>query len=255
MPIFWITGFPTVLPFVGYRYAHAYFLASREPKRTQSMSGKLMALAAVNEPAPGTYQERALMEALLSDRIPEDMESTTPYFPKKSQWNHIPWVEWGLESPEFRSFARRMTDRIFDLYFAFASAHLKENLPLLLGGGCALNCDWNTRWKNCGLFPDVFIPPCPNDAGSAIGTAIDAQFTYTGNAKIRWSVYAGEEFVEDVAPPADWQVADLDLDRLADLLAAGEVVSWVQGKYEIGPRALGHRSSSRRRSTRRPPTA
>ena len=31
-------------------------------------------------------------------------------------------------------------------------------------------------------------------------------------------------------------------DALADALAAGRVVAWVQGRWEIGPRALGNRS-------------
>ena len=53
--------------------------------------------------------------------------------------------------------------------------HLIEKLPLVIGGGCGLNCDWNTQWRESGLFESVFVPPCTNDSGIAIGAAIDAQ--------------------------------------------------------------------------------
>src|SRR5258705_8321479 len=35
---------------------------------------------------------------------------------------------------------------------------------------------------------------------------------------------------------------DRMLDRAADLLASGRVIGWHQGRFEWGPRALGHRS-------------
>ena len=72
---------------------------------------------------------------------------------------------------------------------------MKRGMPLLIAGGCGLNCDWNTKWKETNLFSEVFVPPVANDSGSAIGTAIDAQFHFTGNPKIDWNVYSGLEFI------------------------------------------------------------
>ena len=86
------------------------------------------------------------------------------------------------------------------MFYDYAERNLTEGLPLLISGGCGLNCDWNRMWRECGLFSSVFVPPCPNDSGSALGTAIDAQWFYTGRATIDWDVYAGETFVEDVVP-------------------------------------------------------
>jgi predicted NodU family carbamoyl transferase len=54
-------------------------------------------------------------------------------------------------------------------------------------GGCGLNCDWNAKWKETGLFPEPFVPSVANDSGSAIGTAIDAQFRFTGAPKVEWA--------------------------------------------------------------------
>src|SRR6185312_16475051 len=107
---------------------------------------------------------------------------------------------------------------------------------------CGLNCDWNTQWKECGLFSDVFVPPCANDSGVSIGAAIDAQRYYTGQAKITWSVYAGAPFILDETDPRDFVGTPLNLAEVSHDLRNGKVIAWVQGRYEIGPRALGNRS-------------
>ncbi|MGX8010091.1 carbamoyltransferase C-terminal domain-containing protein [Mesorhizobium sp. ORM8.1] len=92
-------------------------------------------------------------------------------------------------------------------------------------------------------FSDVFVPPVANDTGSAIGTAIDAQFRYTGEPKICWDVYAGAEFrtgggIDHIA----YDVFEKDYALIADMLANDLVLGWAHGRYEIGPRALGNRS-------------
>ena len=152
-----------------------------------------------------------------------------------------PFADTGLDNARSRNFFRHYSDAIFDVFFAFAKERLTRRLPLVIGGGCGLNCEWNSRWMESGLFDSVFVPPCPNDSGVAIGAAADAQMQLTGNPKLRWSVYAGEDFIEDMQP-FDWARTDLALDDIAAVLQRGEVVAWVNGRYEIGPRALGNRS-------------
>ena len=88
----------------------------------------------------------------------------------------------------------------------------------------------------------MFVPPVANDSGSAIGTAIDAQLYYTGKAKIEWSVYDGEHFINDKISLEGIDIYDLDYQGVAIFLSQNKIIGWVQGKYEIGPRALGNRS-------------
>jgi hypothetical protein len=49
----------------------------------------------------------------------------------------------------------------------------------------------------CFWLKEVFVPPVANDFGSAIGTAIDVQFRFTGNPMIDWDVYSGLSFRAD----------------------------------------------------------
>ena len=65
----------------------------------------------------------------------------------------------------------------------------------------------------------------------------------TGDPHIEWDVYSGLEFEWDPEPdPARGSGARSTTTALADALAGGRVVAWVQGRWEIGPRALGNRS-------------
>ncbi|WP_018680527.1 carbamoyltransferase C-terminal domain-containing protein [Actinokineospora enzanensis] len=116
-------------------------------------------------------------------------------------------------------------------------------LPLCMSGGCALNIKWNSGLRASGLFEDVWVPPFPNDSGSAIGSATAEMVRLTGNSALEWSVFAGPDVVETGHPPAGWTARACDIDELAKLLEVrGEPVVVVSGRAELGPRALGHRS-------------
>jgi hydroxymethyl cephem carbamoyltransferase len=200
-----------------------------------SNAGKLMALAGYADRSPCTRDERELIDFVLSRR--SILLSTS-----KQDLAASPFHDIGVEAQALKNLAAHHSEEIFARFHAVAARRLTRGYPLLIAGGCGLNCDWNTQWRECGLFEDVFVPPVPNDSGSAIGTAVDAQFTLTGQAKLNWSVYSGPRFVHDIPVPDEFAAARLDAAGLAERLAGGAVVAWVEGNAEIGPRALGHRS-------------
>ncbi|WP_312236971.1 carbamoyltransferase C-terminal domain-containing protein [Stenotrophomonas sp.] len=222
----------------GNRYGLLYGLADPSfPKDGEyprtSDAGKLMALASFSNRGVPTEGEIGLMEFLLDGP-----------FRKLSELKHgTPHLNVGLDDQEFRNFSGIYSDAIFNKFYRFAKANLKKGWPLVISGGCGLNCDWNSKWRQTGLFADVFVPPVANDSGSAIGTAIDAQFRFTGNPKIEWDVYSGlafrsgRNFAE--GKYEIWEEGCVDV---ASLLANDLILGWVSGKYEIGPRALGNRS-------------
>jgi predicted NodU family carbamoyl transferase len=235
-----ITLLADVLNHPGNRYGLLYGLADPTfpkdgPYPRTSDAGKLMALASFSERATPTNEEKRLLSFLLDG----------PY-QKLSDYDRlaqVPHLDVGLEDPEFRNFSGIYSDAIFEVFHRFAGANLKRGRPLVIAGGCGLNCDWNTKWKATGLFSEIFVPPVANDSGSAIGTAIDAQFRYTGNPKIAWDVYSGLGFrTGDSIHLGRYDVYEKDHDRVADMLANDLVLGWAHGRYEIGPRALGNRS-------------
>lgn len=236
-----ITLLADVMNEPGHRYSLLYGLADptfpkNSPFSRFSDAGKLMALASFSVRSTPSADEIQLIDFLLQDCPHVDLSA-------HEDTSHLQYHNVGVEDPEFRNFAGIFSDKVFAVFHQFAKTNMTKRIPLLIAGGCGLNCDWNTKWKETNLFPDVFVPPVANDSGSAIGTAIDAQFHMTGNPKIDWSVYSGLDFnTSGSFDLAQYDLYDTSYEMIADMLAHDLVVGWVSGKYEIGPRALGNRS-------------
>lgn len=222
----------------GSKYALLFALADPTFEGTFRFNdaGKQMALTGFAKDGPITAEQKETIDFILKqERIFSDLSKN------ELSWSHV--YNKGIESQEYKDTARRHSEAIFHAFYDYAEKNLTEGLPLLISGGCGLNCDWNRLWRESGLFESVFVPPCPNDSGSALGTAIDAQWFYTGQATIEWSVYAGEEFVEDVEPdPTKYVVRPLVAADVAEYIERDNIIGWARGRYEIGPRALGNRS-------------
>ena len=131
----------------------------------------------------------------------------------------------------------------------------KENL--CLAGGVALNCVGNGRILREGPFKNIWIQPASGDAGAALGAALLVWHKYLGNKRERdgkndsqkasllgpsYTDEYMEEFLKEQDAPYR-RLAYKDIPGVtADLIAAGKVVGWFQGRLEFGPRALGARS-------------
>lgn len=117
-----------------------------------------------------------------------------------------------------------------------------EPRPLCLAGGCALNIKWNSMIRGSGLFSDVWVPPFPNDAGAAIGAALCERLSLGGSPRLEWDVYSGPAVVPS-RPAPGWTGRPCAEAQLAELLhTTSEPVVVVDGRTELGPRALGNRS-------------
>ena len=131
---------------------------------------------------------------------------------------------------------------------------------LCYGGGVALNGVANYRLLQEGPFENIFIPPSPGDAGSAVGCAQYAYYIHHKNIskntkqdssqKIRENVYTGPEYTDEEikefldSKDINYETFDREslLQNTAKLITEGNIVGWYQGKMEWGPRALGNRS-------------
>ena len=131
--------------------------------------------------------------------------------------------------------------------------HQETRLPdLCLGGGVALNGVANARLLAESGFERIFVPPAPGDAGCAMGAALYADRVHFGNPDRDvpdhpfWGPSAdGSELArlarEDGQRIEEFQDGAL-INEIADDLAGGRIVGWMEGPLEFGPRALGHRS-------------
>lgn len=124
---------------------------------------------------------------------------------------------------------------------------------LCLSGGVAHNCSANGRVAASGLFEAMFVQPAAHDAGGALGAALAVTYEErpeTRRVRMR-HVYLGRDLGTDAeiaaaldrwSPLVTSQRRDAIATVAAELLAEGQVLGWVQGRAEFGPRALGNRS-------------
>ena len=136
---------------------------------------------------------------------------------------------------------------------------LAQSKNLVLSGGVALNCVANGKLHTSNIFDSIWIQPASGDAGGSLGAALASYYLYfKANFKekpksgdLMKGAFLGPEFFSnDIIKMAKNYKANYtqfhsidDLTRdVAQVIADGNVVGWMQGKMEFGPRALGHRS-------------
>ena len=108
---------------------------------------------------------------------------------------------------------------------------------LYFSGGSALNIVTNSRIIETCCFDQVFIPPCCNDSGLALGAA--AFYEWWNGQKINiHSPYLNNWGIEDYKI----SYSDETIKTLSELLIQKKVVGVCIGFGEAGPRALGNRS-------------
>lgn len=143
------------------------------------------------------------------------------------------------------------------LRMAFHTRKITGCNNLVLSGGVALNCVANGLLLKSGWFESIWIQPAAGDAGGAIGAAFAGW--HIGLIRPRKKqlpdgmsgTFLGPEFTDnDVrkviakynAKAIHYQNFNHLCHYTAGLLAGGCVTGWVQGRMEMGPRALGNRS-------------
>jgi len=123
---------------------------------------------------------------------------------------------------------------------------------LCFAGGVAHNSVLNGKILGSKLFDHVFVQPVAHDPGSAYGAALAV---YHNNPEVKIKplkhLYWGSDVGDNktiLAALAPWREfvsfrrSDDICHQAAKLIADGNVVGWVQGRSEFGPRALGNRS-------------
>jgi carbamoyltransferase len=135
---------------------------------------------------------------------------------------------------------------------------LTKSENLCMAGGVALNCVANGKILNTGLFKEVFIQPAAGDAGGALGAAQAAYHIYFQQERVApkgldgmQGSYLGPEYsdidvnliVKKYNARSTYFSNGNELSKhVAQKLSEENVIGWMQGRMEFGPRALGGRS-------------
>lgn len=115
-----------------------------------------------------------------------------------------------------------------------------------LAGGVALNCKMNKQVMEIDCVDKLFIQPIAHDGGLALGGGwlesdpVDVQ----PMTNVYWGPETPDEEIETVLKnnKISYQKVDNVEQHTAERIADGKLIGWVQGRLEMGPRALGNRS-------------
>jgi carbamoyltransferase len=225
--------------------------------RANSGEGKVMGLASYGKP---TYYDaiRSMVEL-----TPAGFELDLSYFEYYLQRRHryAPKLVAALgpaREPESELTQRHMdiaasmqlvTEDLL-LHVGRMARELTGEARLCVAGGVALNCVANTRLRYELGFDDAFFMPAASDAGTSVGAALYVAHVLGGDPPVQHpdTDYLGPSFSEQAiertlaVSGCHYERPPFIADAVADLLAAGKIVGWFQGRAELGPRALGSRS-------------
>jgi carbamoyltransferase len=229
--------------------------------RAYQDEGKLMGLASY-----GRYSES--LQAKLDEILPYDRAS--------GEFRTNPYMRY--LGP--RTYGRRFTDRFVDVFGMPRLAHqpieqahrdLAFNVQwrleqvvtglvrslvgltgvraLCLAGGVAMNCCMNGKLSLLDEVGDIFVQPASADNGIALGAAwvLAQRAGATAFERMRhayWGPAYAEHEIEAAIREAKlpYTRSTSVAEEIAGDLAEGRIVGWLQGRMEVGARALGNRS-------------
>lgn len=199
-----------------------------------------------------TYSQK-FVDLFGPPRPPEAEFFTLTTHPRK---NHPDWDEAAAaQNQKYADIAasiQYVTEEIILKMARFAHRQTGSK-NLVMAGGVALNSVANGRIMREGPFENVFIQPAAGDSGGALGAALYVYHVVLGRPRqftmehAYWGAeYPAGQMVQAIkASGFTYQEFDDDdklLDQAVDTLLQNKVIAWYRGRFEWGPRALGHRS-------------
>ena len=141
----------------------------------------------------------------------------------------------------------------FQMLNNFYKHYPQDNL--CLSGGCAYNGLANGKITIETPYKNVYVPPAPSDAGSAIGCALFVYYQSNPTQKrvenstpFLGPSYGAADFISAIAKlvPKEkvkrFENYNPLIEKVAGLINDGAIIGWFQDGSEFGQRALGHRS-------------
>lgn len=203
--------------------------------------GKVMALA--NYAYPIEDSDNPLMTLLRCS----DLQFVSDYR-STGMFKEMKKIFWRYPSEQFAYMAQRVLEkRVIDLIKkALSRTGLKK---VALAGGLFSNIKLNQKAEELAEIDNLYVFPHMGDGGLAIGSALKVNHQKNGIGRYKLKDldlgpgFSRPEILHTLRQKklSFNQIKDVAR-TAARLIMEGEIILWFQGRSEIGPRALGHRS-------------
>ena len=233
---------------LGFLYAAVTTLCGFSPRKGEEW--KVMGLAAygeANEEIENFFAERTQIKNLSCKiNIPD------------ADFKHLSLLCGGFRSASEDVFKAAELAASFQKFYTDTVCQLASNLyesgfskNLAFAGGCALNSSTNGEILSRTGFKNMHVPYAPADDGNALGCVLYERYQRGENFQRARSPYLGStadfETLEKILAFGHIKYTKFEtesqlVERVVESLVQGEIIGWMQGRAEFGPRALGNRS-------------
>jgi len=149
------------------------------------------------------------------------------------------------------SLQKFLEDNLFKILNNLHDKYKCDNL--CMAGGVALNSVANGKILKKTKFKSLFIQPAAGDGGTSVGAAVYIYFSLLNNKRnyVMTDAYLGpkfsDEYIKNFLDKNTIKYYEFKDDKelvniVSKLIYENNVVGWLQGRMELGPRALGARS-------------
>ena len=147
-----------------------------------------------------------------------------------------------FRSVKMKSPLKDLSNTFNEIWLDDVFNYIKENQydDICFSGGCFLNILLNYRLVKSGLFKRLHFIPNTDDSGNILGAALNGLEQH-----IELPLYPGPKAFDSNRLnefSQSFEMKELDLDYIVDLLLNQKVIGVFRGNMETGPRALGNRS-------------
>lgn len=153
-------------------------------------------------------------------------------------WQGLPPDEWqnfySIHSTQFRNWLASVHALIGKQIISLFRQFIPTEARVIYTGGAAQNTVYNQELKN--IYQNLFIPPHCYDGGISLGCIEYLRM------KFEMDEFSNEGFPFWQDGEDGGYAGKNAIHKVAEHLSRGKIVGWFQGRGEVGPRALGHRS-------------
>ena len=226
---------------------------------------KVMGLVAYGNKKDVYREQFEKIAKLNGNKLELDMKYFSFHYSEKGMFtsklaelfNIAPRVPESELEPAYMDIAFSLQAHYERLFFQMLNNYYKHYPQdnLCLSGGCAYNGLANGKITIETPYKNVYVPPAPSDAGSAIGCALfvyyQSNLTYKrveNSTPFLGPSYVAADFISAIAKlvPNDkvkrFENYNPLIEKVAGLINDGAIIGWFQDGSEFGQRALGHRS-------------
>ena len=234
--------------------------------------GKVMGLASYGEPIyldkmrqivrlqrDGTFELNLDFFAIHTEGVTMSWEGGDPllgklYSPKLIEHLGEPCVPSNEITKHHEDVAASLQAMLEEAEFALVRKLQRDTgqKALCMAGGVALNSAFNGKVLPETEFEDIYIHPAAGDAGTSLGVCYYIWHQTLGKPRsfVMNHSYTGPQFNNGTIEKSlkeqnliyqAFEETEL-VEQATEIVAAGDVLGWFQGRLEWGPRALGNRS-------------